>query len=255
MACKLMSDSIRPSAIVFADVSKQFGDHRVLSNLTLSVPAGQVVVVCGSSGSGKSTLLRCVNGLEPVERGSICVDSIEVTDRHTNLQKLRSRIGFVFQSFNLYPHLTALQNVALAPVLVGGVERPVARERALALLERIGLVDKGGHYPAQLSGGQQQRIAIARALAMQPKVMLLDEPTSALDPEMIREVLSLIGDLATDDITMLIVTHELAFARRVADRILFMDAGHIVEDAPPDEFFDRPCHDRVKRFLDHVLHH
>jgi ABC-type polar amino acid transport system ATPase subunit len=250
-----MSDSsIRP-AIAFAGVNKQFGAQRVLSNVTFSVPTGQVVVVCGSSGSGKSTLLRCVNGLEPVQSGSIHVDSIDVTDRGTDLQKLRARIGFVFQSFNLYPHLTALQNVALAPVLVGGVERRVARERALALLERIGLAHKGEHYPAQLSGGQQQRIAIARALAMQPKVMLFDEPTSALDPEMIREVLSLVGELATDDITMLIVTHELAFARRVADRILFMDAGHIVEDAPPDEFFDRPRHDRVKHFLDHVLHH
>ncbi|MGS0897555.1 amino acid ABC transporter ATP-binding protein [Burkholderia stagnalis] len=250
-----MSDlSIQP-AIVFAGVSKQFGAHRVLSDVTFSVPAGQVVVVCGSSGSGKSTLLRCVNGLEPVQSGSIHVDSIDVTDRRTNLQKLRAGIGFVFQSFNLYPHLTALQNVALAPVLVGGVERRTALERALALLERIGLADKGSQYPAQLSGGQQQRIAIARALAMQPKVMLFDEPTSALDPEMIREVLSLVSELASDDITMLIVTHELGFARRVADRILFMDAGRLVEDAPPDAFFDRPRHDRVKRFLDHVLHH
>jgi ABC-type polar amino acid transport system ATPase subunit len=250
-----MSDSSIQPAIAFAGVNKSFGGHSVLSDVTFSVPAGQVVVVCGSSGSGKSTLLRCVNGLETVQGGSIHVDSIAVTDCHTDLQKLRARIGFVFQSFNLYPHLTALQNIALAPVLVGGIERQAARARAMALLERISLAKKADYYPAQLSGGQQQRIAIARALAMQPKVMLFDEPTSALDPEMIREVLSLVGELASDDITMMIVTHELGFARRVADRILFIDAGRLVEDAPPDDFFDRPRKECVIRFLDHVLYH
>jgi polar amino acid transport system ATP-binding protein len=193
--------------VQFKNVTKHFGEHAVLSDVTFSVKAGEVVVLCGSSGSGKSTLLRCVNGLEPIQHGTIHVDSISVTDRRKELEKLRSRIGFVFQSYNLYPHLSALQNIAIAPVVVGGVGKRDARERAMALLDRIGLADKASVFPAQLSGGQQQRVAIARALAMEPKVMLFDEPTSALDPEMVREVLSLVDELAEDDITMLIVTH------------------------------------------------
>jgi glutamate/aspartate transport system ATP-binding protein len=237
------------------NVSKRYGSFQVLAGCSLRVERGEVVVVCGPSGSGKSTLIKCVNGLEPVQQGEILVDGVRVTDPATDLPKLRSRIGMVFQSFDLYPHKTALENVTLAPTIVLGRARPDAERAATALLARVGLADQAKKYPAQLSGGQQQRVAIARALAMDPIAMLFDEPTSALDPEMINEVLDVMVALAKDGMTMIVVTHEMGFARMVADRIVFMDAGQIVEDAAADAFFDTPRHDRTRLFLSKILRH
>ena len=237
------------------NVGKRFGSFRVLSGCSLSVSRGEVVVVCGPSGSGKSTLIKCINGLEPVGEGEIVVDGVPVHDAATDLPKLRSRIGMVFQSFDLYPHKTALENVALAPIIVLGRVRAEAERSAMALLARVGVADQAGKYPAQLSGGQQQRVAIARALAMDPIAMLFDEPTSALDPEMINEVLDVMVALAKDGMTMIVVTHEMGFARMVADRVVFMDGGQIVEDAPTDAFFDQPRSDRTRLFLSKILRH
>jgi len=237
------------------NVGKRFGSFRVLSGCSLSVSRGEVVVVCGPSGSGKSTLIKCINGLEPVGEGEIVVDGVPVHDAATDLPKLRSRIGMVFQSFDLYPHKTALENVALAPIIVLGRPRAEAERAAMALLARVGVADQAGKYPAQLSGGQQQRVAIARALAMDPIAMLFDEPTSALDPEMINEVLDVMVALAKDGMTMIVVTHEMGFARMVADRIVFMDGGQIVEDSPTDAFFDSPRSDRTRLFLSKILRH
>jgi glutamate/aspartate transport system ATP-binding protein len=241
--------------IELRDVSKRYGSFQVLAGCSLRVERGEVVVVCGPSGSGKSTLIKCVNGLEPVQQGEITVDGIRVTDPATDLPKLRSRIGMVFQSFDLYPHKTALENVTLAPTIV--LRRPPAEAQraALALLARVGLADQAAKYPAQLSGGQQQRVAIARALAMDPIAMLFDEPTSALDPEMINEVLDVMVALARDGMTMIVVTHEMGFARSVADRIVFMDGGQIIEDAPAESFFDSPRSDRTRLFLSKILRH
>jgi polar amino acid transport system ATP-binding protein len=236
-------------------VSKFYGSLQVLNDVSFNIGAGEVVVVCGPSGSGKSTLLRCLNKLESVHAGKIIVDDIEVTSPRAALNQLRAEIGVVFQSFNLYPHMTVLRNITLAPILVRKLSRRVAEDRARELLTKVGIEDKAGHYPIQLSGGQQQRVAIARALAMRPKVMLFDEPTSALDPEMIQEVLDVISGLAREGMTMLVVTHEMGFARRVAQRIVFMDEGSVVEDAPPDQFFDRPRHERTRRFLSKILGH
>jgi len=211
--------------------------------------------VCGPSGSGKSTLIRCINQLEPIQKGEIYVDGMQVNKRSTNLTKIRSEIGFVFQQFNLYPHLTVLENVVLSPIKVKKIPRKEAEENARRLLERVGIPDKANDYPSQLSGGQCQRVAIARGLAMNPKVMLFDEPTSALDPEMIKEVLDVMVELAQEGMTMIVVTHEMGFARQVADRVFFMDEGQIVESNIPDEFFDNPKHERTKEFLSKIITH
>jgi general L-amino acid transport system ATP-binding protein len=237
------------------DVHKWFGRLHVLRGITLAIGAGEVVVVCGPSGSGKSTMIRCVNRLEAHTHGRIVVDGIELTDDLRNVDAVRSEVGMVFQSFNLFPHLTALQNITLAPVLVRKRPRPLAEQVGMELMERVGIPEKAQAYPSQLSGGQQQRVAIARALAMQPKIMLFDEPTSALDPEMIQEVLDVMRGLARDmGMTMVVVTHEMGFAREVADRVVFMDLGVIVEVAPPEQFFNHPREERTKAFLSKILH-
>jgi polar amino acid transport system ATP-binding protein len=212
-----------------------------------------VLVVCGPSGSGKSTLIRTVNSLEPIDRGKLIVDGQDLSDRKTDINKLRAEIGFVFQQFNLYPHLSVIANITLAPVKIRKLGKREAEEQAMALLERVGLVEKRDAYPAQLSGGQQQRVAIARALAMKPKIMLFDEPTSALDPEMIGEVLLVMQGLAHTGMTLVVVTHEMGFAREVADRVVFMDFGVILEEATPDEFFTHPKHERAQLFLKEIL--
>jgi ABC-type polar amino acid transport system ATPase subunit len=244
-----------PPAIEFNGVNKWFGKLHVLRNISLSVATGEVVVVCGPSGSGKSTLIRTVNGLERVQEGDIVVLSDAITRRGVNLPALRTRVGMVFQSFNLFPHMTALENIMLAPMKVRKLSRGDAEQTARALLERVGLRDKAINYPANLSGGQQQRVAIARALAMQPKIMLFDEPTSALDPEMINEVLDVMTSLARDGMTMMCVTHEMGFARRVAHRVVFMDEGQVVEQAAPEAFFTAPTSDRGRQFLSKILTH
>ncbi len=243
------------TAIVFRDVNKWFGKLRVLREINLAIGAGEVVVVCGPSGSGKSTLIRCVNGLERVQEGDIVVLGDSVTKRGVNLPALRTRVGMVFQSFNLFPHMTALENIMLAPKKVRKLSHADAETAARALLARVGLGEKAENYPANLSGGQQQRVAIARALAMQPRIMLFDEPTSALDPEMINEVLDVMTTLAREGMTMMCVTHEMGFARRVAHRVVFMDEGQVVEEGTPQEFFAAPKSDRGKQFLSKILTH
>jgi polar amino acid transport system ATP-binding protein len=242
-------------AIEFRRVNKHFGRLHVLRDISLAIAAGEVVVVCGPSGSGKSTLIRCVNALERVQGGEIVVLGQVITDGRANLTRIRSQVGMVFQSFNLFPHMTALENIMLAPTKVRKLSRPEAEKTARALLERVGLSEKADHYPANLSGGQQQRVAIARALAMQPRIMLFDEPTSALDPEMINEVLDVMTALARDGMTMMCVTHEMGFARRVAHRVVFMDEGQVVEEGKPDEFFAAPKSDRGRQFLSKILTH
>ena len=241
--------------IEFSSLNKWFGALHVLSDISLSVAKGEVVVVCGPSGSGKSTLIRCVNGLEPFQKGKLVVDGTELGGSEASLRDLRMEVGFVFQQFNLYPHKTALENVTLAPIHVRKLSKTAAEERGRALLEKVGLADKMENYPHQLSGGQQQRVAIARSLAMQPKIMLFDEPTSALDPEMINEVLDVMVSLASEGMTMMVVTHEMGFARKVADRVMFMDRGAIVEIAAPETFFTTPKNDRTRDFLSKVLQH
>jgi glutamate/aspartate transport system ATP-binding protein len=241
--------------IMVDNVSKWFGEHRVLTDCSTKVSRGEIVVVCGPSGSGKSTLIKCINGLERFDRGNIMVDGILVSAPSTNLAKLRARIGMVFQHFELYPHLTVLQNITLAPMKALRRTRDDAVERAYALLERVGLRKFASRYPSSLSGGQQQRVAIARALAMDPVAMLFDEPTSALDPEMINEVLDVMTGLARDGMTMIVVSHEMGFASRVADRVMFMDGGVIVEDTPCAEFFNKPRSERAAQFLSRILHH
>lgn len=240
--------------IKIRDVSKWYADFQVLKACSVSIARGEVIVVCGPSGSGKSTLIKCVNGLEPFNEGEIVVDGLKVTDK-VDLRVLRTRIGMVFQNFELYPHLSALDNICLAPMVVLKRKRVEAETRARALLARVGLADHASKFPLQLSGGQQQRVAIARALAMDPVVMLFDEPTSALDPEMIKEVLDVMSDLARDGMTMIVVTHEMGFARRVANRIIFMDAGEIVETQPPETFFTAPESERARAFLSKILGH
>jgi polar amino acid transport system ATP-binding protein len=244
-----------PPAIEFKDVDKWFGALHVLAGVNLQVDAGEVVVVCGPSGSGKSTLIRCVNGLEPIQKGDILVHGQSITGPSVSLTRLRAEVGMVFQSFNLFPHMTALQNIVLAPIKVKGISRPEAEKLGRDLLARVHIPDRAGSYPANLSGGQQQRVAIARALAMQPKIMLFDEPTSALDPEMINEVLDVMVGLAREGMTMMVVTHEMGFARRVAHRIVFMDAGRIVEVEKPEAFFAAPRSDRARDFLSKILTH
>ena len=240
--------------ITFNGVNKWYGKHHVLQNINLTVAKGEVVVVCGPSGSGKSTLIRCVNGLEKFQQGELVVDGKPV-NVEANLRPLRMELGFVFQQFNLYPHKTALENVTLAPIHVRGLSKDEANQRGRQLLEKVGLGDKFNSYPHQLSGGQQQRVAIARSLCMQPKIMLFDEPTSALDPEMINEVLDVMVNLARDGMTMIVVTHEMGFARKVAGRVVFMDKGNIVEVADPETFFTAPQNERTREFLGKILHH
>jgi len=241
--------------IVLETVSKAYGASPVLRGCSLVVRRGEVVVICGPSGSGKSTLIKCINGLEPYQSGSIRFDGVEVGAKSTSLPKLRTRIGMVFQHFELYPHLSALENIMLAQVHALGRTRADAKARAEALLARVELADKADAYPVNLSGGQQQRVAIARALALDPEVMLFDEPTSALDPEMISDVLDVMVTLATGGMTMMVVTHEMGFARRVADRVVFMDHGEIVEDSAKDTFFSAPQTKRAQEFLSKILAH
>ncbi len=235
-------------------VNKWYGDFQVLTDCSTQVARGDVVVVCGPSGSGKSTLIKTVNGLEPVQQGSIRVDGVTVTDRKTDLPKLRATIGMVFQNFELFPHLSVRENLTLAQIKVLGRSKSEAIERGLRYLDRVGLLAQQDKFPAQLSGGQQQRVAIARALAMDPVAMLFDEPTSALDPEMIGEVLDVMVKLAQDGMTMMVVTHEMGFARKVADRIVFMDHGRIIEDTPTDAFFSAPRSERAREFLAKIIH-
>jgi polar amino acid transport system ATP-binding protein len=239
--------------IRFEGVQKWFKNLHVLNDINLHVTENEIVVVCGPSGSGKSTLIRTINRLEPIDKGRLIVDGMDVTDKKVAINTLRAEIGFVFQQFNLYPHLTALKNITLAPIKVRRTPKKEAEDIAMALLERVGLAEKRDAHPAQLSGGQQQRVAIARALAMKPKIMLFDEPTSALDPEMIGEVLAVIKDLAHTGMTMVVVTHEMGFAREVCDRVVFMDYGVILEEAKPNDFFSNPKHDRARQFLKQIL--
>ncbi len=241
--------------IRFNDVNKWFGPLHVLREVNLDIAPSEVAVVCGPSGSGKSTLIRCVNRLETIQSGEIFVDNVPVHDRATDLIRLRADVGFVFQQFNLYPHMTALENVTLAPLKVRKLSPSQARELGLDLLDKVGIHDKADSHPAQLSGGQQQRVAIARGLAMKPKIMLFDEPTSALDPEMINEVLEVMIKLAKDGMTMVVVTHEMGFAREVGHKVVFMDMGQIVETAPPDEFFTNAQNERTLLFLSKILTH
>ncbi len=236
-------------------VGKWYGEFQVLSNCSTSVNKGDVVVICGPSGSGKSTLIKVINGLEPFQEGTITFNGVSVGDRTTNLSKLRSQIGMVFQNFELFPHISIIENIKLAQMKVLRREDDEARNRGMELLERVGLSDQRDKYPAQLSGGQQQRVAIARGLAMDPIAMLFDEPTSALDPEMINEVLDVMTELANDGMTMMVVSHEMGFAKRVADRVIFMDEGHIVEDCSKDDFFGTPRGDRAQLFLSKILTH
>ena len=241
--------------IEFTKVNKHFGEIHVLNDINFHVTRGEVVVVCGPSGSGKSTLIRCINALEPFQSGQLVVDGVSLNDGAFNANKLRTQVGMVFQQFNLYPHLTALETIVLAPIKVKKIPRDEAVVAARKLLDRVGIPEKENSYPAQLSGGQRQRVAIARALAMQPKVMLFDEPTSALDPEMIQEVLDVMVKLAREGMTMIVVTHEMGFAKRVAGRIVFMDAGRIIEEQPPETFFSNPKDERTKLFLSKILVH
>ena len=241
--------------IEFKNVSKWYGDFQVLTDCTTRVNKGEVVVVCGPSGSGKSTLIKCVNALEPFQKGEIIVDGISVGNPKTNLPKLRARVGMVFQHFELFPHLSITANLALAQQKVLGRGKDEAMDKAMKLLDRVGLKAHAHKFPGQMSGGQQQRVAIARALAMDPIAMLFDEPTSALDPEMVNEVLDVMTELAKEGMTMICVTHEMGFARRVSDRVIFMDRGHIVEDCTKDEFFGSPRGERAQQFLSKILAH
>jgi len=238
--------------IQFNDVNKWYGAYHALAGITETIAKGEVVVICGPSGSGKSTLIRTINRLEPIDSGTITLDGEDIHGRGVDLNRLRSRIGFVFQQFNLFPHLTVLQNCTLAPLEVGGARPAQAHQKAMALLDRVGLAHKADAWPSELSGGQQQRVAIARALAMEPPLMLFDEPTSALDPEMVGEVLLVMRDLVRDGMTLVVVTHEMGFAREVAHRVLFMDQGRILERATPQEFFDHPQHPRARQFLSDI---
>ncbi len=242
-------------AIELRKVSKWYGDFQVLRGVDLEVRRGERIVVCGPSGSGKSTLIRCINRLEEHQAGTIRVEGEELTSDLRRIEKIRSEVGMVFQSFNLFPHLTVLDNLCLAPQWVRRLPRAEAERNALALLARVKIAEQAGKYPGQLSGGQQQRAAIARALCMSPRIMLFDEPTSALDPEMVKEVLDVMSELAEQGMTMMVVTHEMGFARAVADRVVFMDEGEIVEAAPPGEFFSNPRSERTRQFLSQILDH
>ena len=239
--------------IEIKDINKWYGDFHVLKNVSEKVEQGEVLVICGPSGSGKSTFIRCINRLEEIQKGEILLEGHSIHADDVNVNDLRTEVGMVFQQFNLYPHLSVLENVTLAPIKVRNMPKGQAEELAMKLLERVGIHDQASKYPIELSGGQQQRVAIARALAMKPKVMLFDEPTSALDPEMINEVLNAMKDLAREGMTMLCVTHEMGFAREVADRVIFMDGGEIVEEGTPEHFFSNPQQERTKAFLKEIL--
>jgi polar amino acid transport system ATP-binding protein len=241
-------------AVRMKGVEKWYGDYHALTDVNLEVARGEKIVVCGPSGSGKSTLIRCVNQLESVQKGTIHVDGIELTAGPKNVEKVRRDVGMVFQQFNLFPHMTVLENCTLAPMKVRGISKAEAEETARKFLARVRIPEQAEKYPAQLSGGQQQRVAIARALCMNPKIMLFDEPTSALDPEMVKEVLDTMIDLANEGMTMMVVTHEMGFARKVADRVIFMDKGEIVEVAEPEEFFSNPQQERTRTFLGQISH-
>ncbi|TWG60660.1 MULTISPECIES: amino acid ABC transporter ATP-binding protein [unclassified Aminobacter] len=241
-------------AVRMKGVEKWYGDYHALRSVNLDVARGEKIVVCGPSGSGKSTLIRCVNQLETVQKGQIFVDGIELTAGPKNVEKVRRDVGMVFQQFNLFPHMTVLENCTLAPIKVRGISKAEAEETARKYLARVRIPEQADKYPAQLSGGQQQRVAIARALCMNPKIMLFDEPTSALDPEMVKEVLDTMIDLATEGMTMMVVTHEMGFARKVADRVIFMDQGEIVEVGEPEEFFSNPKQERTRTFLGQISH-
>ena len=240
--------------IKFIAANKSFNDHRVLKNINLEIAKGEVIVICGPSGAGKSTLLRTINMLEPIDDGEIIVDGMYLSDPKTNLTSLRAEIGMVFQHFNLYPHKTAVKNITLAPRKVRGLSKQKATERAEKLLEKVGLTHRRDAFPVQLSGGEQQRVAIARSLAMEPRIMLFDEPTSALDPELINEVLDVMISLAKEGMTMVVVTHEIGFAQKVADRVVFMDEGEILEIGRPPDIFVNPQHQRTKEFMSSVFH-
>lgn len=240
--------------ITLAKVNKFFGENHVLKDIEINVKTGEKLVIIGPSGSGKSTMIRCMNMLERPNSGKVIVDGVDITSPGAPVNQIRQSAAMVFQQFNLYPHKTVLENLTLAPILVKGIRKEEAEETGIAFLDRVGLKEKAFAYPSQLSGGQQQRVAIARALNMHPKIMLFDEPTSALDPEMINEVLDVMVDLANEGITMVVVTHEMGFARRVADRVIFMDEGQIMEQGTPEHFFQNPEHDRTKLFLSRILH-
>ena len=239
--------------INITNLHKNFGDLEVLKNISTEIKKGEIISIIGPSGSGKSTFLRCINKLEEPSSGHIYIDGMDLMDKNTDINKIRERVGMVFQHFNLFPNMTVLDNLTLSPIMVKKESKEEAEKYALSLLEKVGLSDKANSYPTQLSGGQKQRIAIARALAMKPEVILFDEPTSALDPEMIKEVLDVMRDLAKEGMTMLIVTHEMGFARNVGNRILFMDNGEIIEDCSPKDFFENPTNERIKDFLNKVL--
>ena len=241
--------------ISMSKINKFYDEFHVLKNIDFSVKKGEIVVICGPSGSGKSTLIRCINGLEDIDDGTIIVDNIDILGSKKNLQMIRSEVGMVFQHFNLFPHLTILENITLAPTLVKDVKKSEAKKIAMGLLQKVKLEHKWNSYPADLSGGQKQRVAIARSLAMKPKIMLFDEPTSALDPETIGDVLSVMKDLAKENFTIVCVTHEMGFAKEVGDRIVFMDHGVIIEQSTPEEFFNNPKSDRAKKFLNEILSH
>ena len=246
-----MTDNI----ISMTKINKFYDDFHVLKNIDFSVKKGEIVVVCGPSGSGKSTLIRCINGLEDIDDGDIIVDNIDIHASKKNLQAIRSEVGMVFQHFNLFPHLTILENITIAPTLVKNMNKKEVKQIAMDLLEKVKLADKANSYPADLSGGQKQRVAIARSLAMKPKIILFDEPTSALDPETIGDVLSVMKDLAHENFTIVCVTHEMGFAKEVGHRIVFMDHGVIIEENTPEEFFNNPSSDRAKNFLNEILTH
>jgi glutamate/aspartate transport system ATP-binding protein len=244
----------QPPMVVVEHLVKRFGSFNALSDINLNVAKGETIVLCGPSGSGKSTLIRCINHIEKHDSGRIVVEGVELTERIADINNVRCEVGMVFQSFNLFPHLSVIENCMLAPMKVRGLSRSEAHDRAIGLLRKVRIHDQAKKYPAQLSGGQQQRVAIARALCMQPKIMLFDEPTSALDPEMVKEVLETMVELAQDGMTMVCVTHEMGFAREVADRVVFMDRGSIVEEGDPDTFFRAPNTDRAKAFLNQIIH-
>ncbi len=258
MRSEAESNSIKRSSeekiIEIIDMNKWFGDFHVLRDINLCVYKGECIVICGPSGSGESTLIRCINRLEEHQKGKIIVDGIELTNNLKNIEKIREEVGMVFQHFNLFPHLTIIENLSLGPIWVRKVPKKEAEETAMYYLEKVHIAEQANKYPGQLSGGQQQRVAIARSLCMKPKAMLFDEPTSALDPEMVKEVLDVMINLAEEGMTMIVVSHEMGFAKSVAHRVMFMDFGQIVEENTPHQFFDNPQHDRTKLFLSQILH-
>ncbi|ALZ87378.1 amino acid ABC transporter ATP-binding protein [Aerococcus urinaeequi] len=248
-----MAETTATAKVIVNDLKKSFGKNEVLKGIDLTINQGEVVCIIGPSGSGKSTFLRCLNRLEDINGGEVLVDGTNIADKSIDINKARQNIGMVFQHFNLFPHLSVLENITLAPTELGKTQKDASKEQALSLLEQVGLADKAEAFPNSLSGGQKQRVAIARALAMNPDIMLFDEPTSALDPEMVGDVLNVMKDLAKEGMTMVVVTHEMGFAREVADRVIFMDGGYVVEEGKPEDIFSNPQHNRTKEFLDKVL--